>query len=133
MKVTVPIPTEINLTHIRLELAVRYDEEDIPNDFPLRKGDLWTATVGLDTGRIEGWPQGQSGRLQMKVCDEGTYTLFDAGGRQVARLENDYVPHGVVPGEYGDYVDLEIDETGIIANWPKRPDVSRFFPGAEEE
>lgn len=33
---------------------------------------------------------------------------------------------------YGDYVELEIDENGIITNWPKRPDISAFFGGDDD-
>jgi hypothetical protein len=29
----------------------------------------------------------------------------------------DYVPHEIVPGEYGDYVELEINSDGAIDNW----------------
>lgn len=131
MKTNVPITQEIEITHIRLELHVRYGDEELPYDFPLRKGDLWSATVNIDTGKIEDWPQGKSGRVEMKVCDEGTYRLL-SNGKVITSLENEYVPHGVVPGEYGDYVDLQIDATGTITNWPKTPDVSRFFDGDEE-
>ena len=81
----------------------------------------------IDTGVIEGWPCGQKRHMHVKVCDEGLYTLYDAEGHQVARLDG-YVPHGVVPGEYGDYVILDIDENGTITNWPKQPDISEFFP-----
>ena len=44
----------------------------------------------------------------------------------IADIVQDYVPHGVVPGEYGDYVILKIDK-GRIVNWPAKPDVSEFF------
>lgn len=134
MKTTVLRPTEITITHIKLTLPVRYKEEDIPNDFPLRSGDVWQAMVNIDTGVIHDWPKGKSGTLEMKVCDEGTYTLYSdlvPNGvkrfTEVAKIEQDYVPHGVVPGESGDYVHLTIDANGCITNWPKKPDVSAFF------
>lgn len=130
MKATIKARKEITITHIRIAVAVRYNEEDIPNDFPLRKGEIWTGTVNIDTGKIEEWPEGKSGKLAMKVCDEGTYTLLN-GTKQIAKRQ-DYVPNKVVPGEYGDYIDLEINEHGIITNWPKNPDVAAFF-GEEEE
>jgi hypothetical protein len=132
MKVTVLRPTEIEITHIRVELPVRYEEDDIPNDFPLRGKDWWMAKIEIDTGKIEGWPIRESGYLHMKVCDEGTYKLFDEKGFTVATIEQNYVPHGVIPGEYGDYVELKINEQGIITNWPKKPDVSAFFRKEEE-
>ncbi len=52
----------------------------------------------------------------MKVCDEGVYTLL-SDGKEVATRDG-YVPHGVVPGEYGDYVILNIASDGKITNWP---------------
>jgi hypothetical protein len=128
VKFTVIRPTEIDVSFVEMILPVRYGEEDIPNDFPLRKGDLWTAIVAFDNGQIQGWPQGQSGEVQMKVCDSGVYILRNHCGEEIARIE-DYVPHGVVPGRYGDYVDLKIDANGYITNWPKKPDVGKWLPG----
>jgi siroheme synthase len=74
--------------------------------------------------RENGWPQGVEGRFYMKVVDEGTYTLINLQGDTrtvVACKQGDYVPHGVVPGEYGDYVHLKINGHGVITNWPKSP------------
>ncbi len=126
MKTTITAPKEIELTTIRIQVDVRYEEEDIPNDFPMRRGDLWDATVEIDTGKIQDWPQGKSGYLYMKVSDCGQYNLYDSNGTMVAEISG-YVPHGIVPGEYGDYIDLKIDDAGVITNWPSTPDVSEFF------
>lgn len=127
MKMTINKPTEIIIERIEVSLPVRYEEEDIPNDFPLRKGDSWKAVIDIDTGKIRDWPIGKSGSIEyMKVCDSGVYTLLDDEGDVVAHLEY-YVPHGIIPGEYGDYVTLHIDSDGIITNWPKAPDLSDFF------
>ena len=135
MKITITRPVEIEVTHIKLELPVRYEEEDMPNDFPLRVKDRWVATIDLETGYIEGWPAGKEGEFYMKVCDEGVYTLLarapDGIDREiVAELSGEYVPHGVVPGEYGDYVHLKINGHGIITNWPRpgRMKFDDFFP-----
>jgi hypothetical protein len=56
MKAIVKVEKEITITHIMITLPVRYQEEDIPNDFPMRYGDVWEATVEIDTGRILSWP-----------------------------------------------------------------------------
>lgn len=128
MKCKVNILKEIEIKTIRISLPVRYGEEDIPNDFPLRNRDMWIAEVNIDTGKINRWPDDprfKKCHLHMKVCDSGLYELFDDSGEQVAKL-SDYVPHRIVPGEYGDYVCLRI-ENGVITNWPKNPDVSAFF------
>lgn len=128
MKFTIKRPVETEITHVRVILPVRYGEEDIPNDFPMRIRDVWEATINVDTGQIEQWPIGKSGHLGMKVCDEGTYILECRGTEIVGgRIEHEYVPHGLIPGEYGDYVDFQIDENGNITNWPKKPDVRKFF------
>lgn len=128
MKFKVKMPVEIEIAYVRISVPVRYEEEDIPNDFPLRVGDTWSASVDMDTGKIHGWPIGKAGSLEMKVCDEGTYTLYGKDGNLMATREQDYVPHGVVPGEYGDYIKLEINADGIITNWRKAPNIEQFFP-----
>lgn len=131
MKVTIQRPIEVEVINVRLKLPVRYQEEDMPNDFPLRKGDLWEAVISVDNGSIQGWPEGQSGSFYMKVCDEGTYTLLDERGAEIAAIKNDYVPNDLIPGEYGDYVHLEISEDGFVTNWPKSPQLDAFFDSDE--
>lgn len=122
MKLTVTKPTEIEASIIRIVASVNYGEEDIPNNFPLRVGDTWTASVAIDTGKILDWPESAYGKkweFAMKVTDSGCYYLL--GGeyphlKELAKLENDYVP-SCVPGEYGDYIDLKIGADGVIKNW----------------
>lgn len=131
MNITVNRPVEVTVTHVHVVLPVRFGEEDIPNDFPLRTGDTWTATINVDTGQIEEWPKGKDGHLKMKVCDQGVYVLKNIDV-EVASIDQDYVPNDLIPGSYGDYVDLKIDKEGRITNWPKNPDVSEFFRDSEE-
>ena len=139
MKAKIATTIEVNITHVLVNLPVRYDEEDIPYDFPLRVGDTWNAKIEIDTGKIEGWPQGQTGEFYMKVVDMGSYYLLDENGAPVARIVANYVPHGVIPGEYGvipgeygDYVYFKIGANGVITNWPKRPDIREFLKQDEE-
>jgi len=124
-------PTEIEVAFVSIEVPVRYGTEDIPDDFPLRRGDMWRATVNIDTGQIQEWPKGKSGRLQMKVVDEGSYTLLAPDGSVIDSIEQNYCPNAMVPGRYGDYVgrygdyvDLEINADGVVTNWPKHADVT---------
>lgn len=128
MKVTVTKPVEIDVKTIRISAAVRYEEEDMPNDFPFRKGDVWDITVDVETGKIKDWPEGVEYDLHMKVCDCGSYWLYDANGQMVGWIDENYVPNGIVPGSYGDYIEMQIAADGTITNWPKNPDVSAFFP-----
>jgi len=126
------VPKEIEIDAIRIQVDVRYEEEDMPNDFPFRRGDIWDVTVNLDTGEIQGWPKGKEAKLYMKVTDCGCYHLMSHGAI-VAERNEEYVPHGVVPGEYGDYIDFKINGDGIITNWPKRPNLSVFFGDEDDE
>ena len=128
MKIEIPTTKEIDIRFVKIILPMRYGDEDVPYAFPLRTGDIWEALIDTDTGRIQNWPRGQSGRMATKVCDAGIYILLDADGREIARRE-DYVPHSLIPGKYGDYVDLNIDADGTIACFGTggRQDVLREF------
>ena len=132
MKTTMKLEQEVEIVTVVIAISPRYvgddDDDDMPTDFPLlNDSKMWTAHVDIDTGIIKGWPEGDVREMHVKVCDAGTYRLLDASGKEIAAIVNDYVPHGVVPGSWGDYVELSIDGTGRIINWPKSPDVSQFF------
>lgn len=137
MKASIKVSQEVEIKHVVISIEPRYigdsEDDDMPTDFPLLNDAKteWRAKVDIDTGVIEGWPQGEARSMYVKVCDSGIYTLIDVDGNERARLA-DYVPHGVVPGDYGDYVSLKIDESGRITNWPKSPDVSEFFREDDE-
>ena len=118
MKATVIKPVEIEVNSIALQLPVRYDDEDMPYEFPFRDGDMWNAEIMIDSGQIKNWPEGTEFDLYMKVTDSGSYILRDSKGEEVSAIRQDYVPHGVVPGEYGDYVSIKIQGDGVISNWP---------------
>lgn len=133
-KIKITKEIEVEVKTIVVQLPVRYGEEQIPNDFPLRTGDVWRARIDIDTGKIEGWPDGNQGReLELQVCDDGVYVLLNSNDKEIARRVNNYVPHGVIPGAWGgDYVTLDIGPDGVIQNWPINPDVSEFFSNGEE-
>ena len=127
MKTTIMVEKEVDIKYIIIEVPVRYEEDDIPNNFPLRDGDMWRAKVNIDTGCIVDWPCGESGEVCMKVCDEGIYTLLDENSQIIEKIEQDYVPNRCIPGEYGDYIDLKIDKNGCIYNWYSPPCLDQFF------
>ncbi len=118
MRIQVPTTIAIEVSEIRVAVPVRYDEEDIPNKFPLRKGDMWTGTIDITTGKIRDWPAGKTGEMQMKVVDEGRYYLLNSDGEAIASIEQDYVP-SCIPGEFGDYIQFIIAADGGIAGWGK--------------
>ena len=136
-----------DIARVRVKIPVRYEDEDIPYDFPFREKredehDLLTITYSPDDGQIEGWGDREKEwfdstthdcknddhiHLYMKVCDEGHYALFDHLGTLISVVDQDYVPHGVIPGEYGDYVVFNITRDGKITNLPDSLDLSGFF------
>lgn len=72
---------------------------------------------------LEGWRKG-SCTLVIKARDSCDYVLELANGCKLICKDN-YVPHGVVPGEFGDYIILEIVD-GYVVNMPSDFDLSEF-------
>lgn len=112
------VTEELNVTHIKCELPVRYDEEDIPNDFPGRSGDLLELLIDVDSEKIVNWPadRGRSS-IDMKVVDGGNYYLM-SGDKVLASLEGEYVPPCIPEG--GDYIVMEIESDGLVSNLGNR-------------
>jgi hypothetical protein len=134
MKITVKRPVEIEVSHVRISVPLHDDTtQEMGESFPLLNGDTWSGTVEIETGKIVEWPEGLAGHFVVgdKVRDGGTYTLLAPDGSEVSSIRENYVPNGVVPGEYGDYIDLDIKD-GVVDNWPKRPDLSDFFPSDDD-
>ena len=136
MKALVTKKIEVDIKHILIKISPRYigdsDDDDMPTDTPLLQGSEWIAKVDVETGRIEGWPKGREMEIFAKVCDAGSYYLLDADGTTVLSIENNYVPNRIVPGEYGDYIDLKIGSDGVISNWPKAPSFEDFEDSDDE-
>ena len=119
-------PATETVRFLRAEANVRYWEDAEVNGqvdedgslIPLRSGDCWCPTIDLDSGTIPDWPDGVTASIHYKVCDEGTYTLINEAGDEVRRIEG-YVPAIMSPGGsgYGDYIIMQIDGAGKIANW----------------
>jgi hypothetical protein len=115
----------VDVKYLGINLPVRYGDEDIPYDAPRRHGDTWEAFIDIDAGTVLDWPQGKTLDMYMKVTDSGVYTLYTDEFKEVVSRQ-DYVPHGLVPGEWGDYVHLKIDATGKITNWPTKISLADF-------
>lgn len=133
MIIDIPTTKQTNVKYVKLSIPIRYEDEDMPYDFPLRRNDIWEATIDLEARQIENWPQGKSGSFNVKVCDEGSYYLLDENKAVVAEIVEYYVPNSIIPGKYGDYIDMEIDETGKVINMPNPLDFSDFFRSDEDE
>lgn len=118
---------EIEVKYLKMRLPVKYEEEEMPYDFPGRSRDMWECLIDVDRGVIIGWTATEDVDLHLTVKDEGHYQLLDPKREVLGEVCQDYVPHGVVPGKYGDVVCLEIDASGKVKNWPKSISVDQFF------
>jgi len=138
MKAIIKVTKEVEVTTLKIRAGVRYWEdgtvngqEDINGDLiPFRDGDYWCPTIDLYSGTVRDWPIGTTADVHYKICDDGYYYLLDDKGEQVFSIEQDYVPNKLIPGDYGDYIVMNIDETGKITNWPDNPSLEDFI---EEE
>ena len=125
MRMKTQSEVEVDVRTLHCILPVDYDEEDMPSDYPHRKGDMWDVRIDVETGQIQDWPGPREALdLYMKVVDGGRYYLLDGAGQRVVSIEDDYVPRGI-PGAYGDYVNFKIDGDGRITNWSF--DAERFL------
>lgn len=140
MKVKIKVEKEVEIKYCQVKAAVRYWEdatinglEDVDGDLtPCREGELWCPQINVDTGVIVNWEQGKTASVHFKVCDAGSYYLQDEYGNNVLFIEEDYVPNKLIPGEYGDYIIMNIDENGKIAEWKTPANFSDFFNDEED-
>lgn len=134
MKTKIKIEKEVDIHTLDVRAKVRYFEDAIVNGVEDVNGDLmpcmdrgiWKPLINLDTGIIENWTQGKTASVHYKVCDAGCYYLLEEDGDCVLSIEEDYVPKILCPKEngYGDYIIMDIDENGQIANW--NPTIEEF-------
>jgi hypothetical protein len=122
MKATIKVMKEVEIKYLKMCISVDDDCK-----YPDAKNEMLTLSIEVDTGKILNYPLTESFHLFEKVTDRGSYYLYDEDFNEVLSIENNYVPNRLIPGSYGDYVDLEIDEKGIITNWRKPPDISDFI------
>jgi hypothetical protein len=128
---------EIEIGFLKINASPRYWEdaeingaEDTDGDMvPFRVEDTWQPVIDIETGVILEWPSGTTARIHYKVCDAGSYFLLDEGKNIIGSIEEDYVPSIACPEGlgYGDYIIMNVDELGKVENWPKNPDLSKFF------
>lgn len=117
MKLKIKQPQEIEARFLRLQVAVNYGEEDIPNDTPGRKGDYLEWTIDLKEDKVLGFAYPTALDVYMKVVDSGSYQLLDENQKPLITMENEYVPSGI--GEYGDYLKMKVAPDGSITGWDK--------------
>jgi hypothetical protein len=136
MKAKIKIEKEVNFTHLKVKCGTRYWEdadvngvEDVDGTLiPLREGDYWCPIIDLETGIIKDWPKKTTAKVHYKCCDDGDYWLIADDGFELKR-PGYYVPNilDIYHESFGDYVIMNIDENGKIADWPKNHNIEDFL------
>jgi hypothetical protein len=135
MKIKIKVEKEVEIKYCQVAAHVRYWEDAEVNGvedtdgtlIPCRDGELWCPQINVDTGVIVNWEQGKTAKVHFKVCDSGSYSLQNEYGNNILMIEDDYVPNKLIPGEYGDYIIMSIDENGKIIEWETPADFSDFI------
>ena len=128
MKVKVNIQKEVELITLMVKAEVRYwedskingkDDTTLGDNVPCRNGGFWCPIIDIDSGMILNWRKGVVAEIHYKVADGCNYKLLDIKGNTILDIEDCYVPHTLSPKEngYGDYIKMDIDKDGKIANW----------------
>ncbi len=127
MEKEINVKKKVVIKTLHVAAHVRYWEDATINGVddedgsltPCKEGEMWKPVIDLDTGKILNWEQGKKADIHFKVCDSGSYFIKDTDGKTVLSIEEDYVPDILCPkGEgYGDYIIMDIDENGQIADW----------------
>jgi len=123
---------EYDVRYLVLSVVVNYEDEQMPYDFFGRIGDIWKVRIDIDEHVIVGWNRAAAS-VHLKVVDQGCYTLYTLEDWEVDSIINNYVPNNLIPGSYGDYIELEIDDCGGITNWSDSADFSDFNKSVDNE
>lgn len=75
----------------------------------------WQPVIDLESKSIMEWPIGTTAKVNYKVVDEGIYALLDDEKNVIVKFQS-YVP-SCLGDKYNDYISLEIDANGKIANF----------------
>lgn len=128
IKRKVLVEKEIDIAWV--SIRVPYDDDDeIPEGTHGADDGVLDLMIEIATGQIVNWPaDGKAINIYLKPRDSGTYKLIAADGILIAEIDENYVPNGIVPGDYGDYVDLRVNAVGKVVNW-KRPGQLEFDDG----
>lgn len=127
MQVKVYKPTKLDIHSVRIEVELHDDvSENLPKHLFNDDGEL-DLLIEIDTGKVVSWQGNEPVSIHDNIRNNGVYTLFDKCGGKVARLDNYYIPHDLIPGKRGEYIHIDISADGVITNWPDVPNVYEFF------
>jgi hypothetical protein len=128
MKVTIKVPKEVNITHLKIVCKPVNEPDGNPGWF----GDTWNVLIDLEYGVIQGWRTNNKVQIHYKVSDGGNYRLLDEYGNTIFELSGVYVPDvlQIDKDGWGDYITMTVNEDGRIENFnPKM--ILLMFPDEE--
>ena len=129
MKIQIREITEYEAKTLKVNANIRHwddirlnGEEDGNEDgagVPCKDGESWCPIIDINSGVIVNWVNGVTADIHCKVCDSGSYSVLDSDGEVLYSEEDCYVPYVLDTSRrgYGDYIIMEVDETGKIADW----------------
>lgn len=117
---------------VYFEMAVPIDKKRksskaFNGKLPCFNGFVFSPIIDLSSGRIVNWANGVSANISEKVLGDGKYYLLNRKKQRVLEYADSYVPNDYAAhggNGYGDYVFLDIDSNGNIANY-KQPKFNR--------
>lgn len=140
MKLTITKPTDFEAVYLKVDAGVRYwvDAEvngmsDIGNPPTIPCAEFvdgehiligqnyrWRPLIDIDTGQILNWKKGIAADIHYKVCDDFRCNILDENKNVITSYDG-YVPDVMCPDDegYGDYIIMNVDETGFIQRWNK--------------
>jgi len=124
---------EVDVKFIWIQFPIDDEEIEEFKDFPKRITNFCELIIDIDEGKIVNWPSGISENVSFCIKDSGTFELFDCDGFKIKATHDGYVPNHLLPGDYGDTLDLDIDENGKILNWYLHPTLEDFEEFRNEE
>lgn len=114
MEVEVLKLTKVEIHSVRIEVELHDDvSENLPKHLFNDDGEL-DLLIEVDTGKVMSWQGDEPVVIHDNICNNGIYTLFDKCGDEVARLDNYYIPHDLIPGKRGEYIHIDISADGVI-------------------
>lgn len=124
MKATIKVEKDFEIKQILVKAGVIHYEDSTVNGVLDENGDLiscregydWCPLIDVDTGKICNLEYGKTADVHYKVCDDGEYIFIDEDGCDLFKIGG-YVPNEVIPGDFGDYIIMTIDEYGYIKEW----------------
>ncbi len=134
MEIELRVTKKFNVAYLEIDSEPRYWEdayingvEDAEGKMPGSDGNSWKVIIDLETGKIDGWPEGVEASTHYKVCDAGQYYLLDSEKQRVAEYNHYYVPSSEFDGiGDDDYLIMTIKD-GAVQGFGSHIDIAKWI------